>query len=90
MSPLDGLSLKDLSCKLVTLIALTYASAGRGQTLQALDLNHMSIESNHVLFVINEKLKTSNEVIMWSIDEENGKLDKKFQDNYYKIHCFEL
>ena len=57
LMPLDSISLKDLSCKLVTLIALT--SAQRSQTLHALNLNHMCIEKERITFVIVEKLKTS-------------------------------
>lgn len=57
--PLEDLSLKLLTLKLVSLVALT--TAGRTQTLSALDIRFMKViqTQNIVVFHINELLKTS-------------------------------
>ena len=57
--PLEDLSLKNLTLKLVTLVALT--TAGRSQTLSALDLRYVDfLDSNKkVVFSIQQILKTS-------------------------------
>ena len=54
--PLHKLSLRLLTFKLITLIALTTAS--RAQTLLALDLKCMSVFTDKVVFQINKLLKT--------------------------------
>lgn len=55
--PLEGLSLKLLTFKLTALIAL--AAAPRAQTLVSMDLNHMLIQRNSVIFSFPVWLKTS-------------------------------
>ena len=55
--PLKDLSLKFLTFKLITLVALTTAS--RAQTLLALDIRHMSIFTDRIVFQVNTLLKTS-------------------------------
>ena len=55
--PLESLSFKDLSKKLVILLALS--SAQRVQTLQALNINNMSIEETKIVFTVVQRLKTS-------------------------------
>ena len=55
--PLESLSFKDLSKKLVLLLALS--SAERVQTLQALNINNMSIEETKIVFTVVQRLKTS-------------------------------
>ena len=54
--PLESLSFKDLSKKLVLLLALS--SAQRVQTLQALDINNMSIEETEIVFTVVQRLET--------------------------------
>lgn len=57
--PLEDLSLKMLTFKLISLMALT--TAARAQTLSALDVNYMSSSSDKmtVVFHIHDLLKTS-------------------------------
>ena len=55
--PLESLSFKDLSKKLVLLLALS--SAQRVQTLQALNINNMSIEETEIVFTVVQRLETS-------------------------------
>ena len=55
--PLESLSFKDLSKKLVLSLALS--SAQRVQTLQALNINNMSIEETKIVFTVVQRLKTS-------------------------------
>ena len=55
--PLESLLFKDLSKKLVLLFALS--SAQRVQTLQALNINNMSIEETKIVFTVVQRLKTS-------------------------------
>lgn len=57
--PVEDLTLKNLTLKLITLIAIT--TAARSQTLNALDLDNMSIsnQESKVTFVIRQLLKTS-------------------------------
>lgn len=55
--PLDSLSLKSLSLKLVMLVALV--SAQRLQTLQLLDLTSMHTEHRSVTFMISSHVKQS-------------------------------
>ena len=57
LTPLENLSLKELSLKLATLTALS--TAQRGQTLQALSIDQMKIEPNQVVFNVTSRLKTS-------------------------------
>ena len=59
MFPLEDLSLKDLTLKLISLVALT--TAARSQTLAALDLDYMYLSEGNkkVTFVIRQLLKTS-------------------------------
>lgn len=54
---LEFLSLKDLSLKMVFLVQLI--SGQRSQTLQALRIDCVSVEISKVVFVINDRLKTS-------------------------------
>lgn len=53
--PLDKLSLKDLSLKLVTLLALT--TGQRCQTLTFLDIQHMTESTGSYVFVIKDLVK---------------------------------
>ena len=55
--PLESLSFKDLSKKLVLLLALS--SAQRVQTLQALNMNNTSIEGTKIVFTFVQRLNTS-------------------------------
>lgn len=55
--PVNELTLKNLSLKLVTLLAL--ASAQRGQTLQALNVTNMKIQEDKIIFVVSDRLKTT-------------------------------
>jgi len=55
--PQESLSFKDLSKELVLLLALS--SAQRVQTLQALNINNMSIEETRIVFTVVQRLKTS-------------------------------
>lgn len=57
MSPVSELSLKDLTHKLVTLIALTNAS--RAQTIQLLKISNMEKHSDCFRFVMTDLLKQS-------------------------------
>ena len=50
---LETLSFKDLSKKLVMLLALS--SAQRVQTLQALNINNMSIEETKIVFTVAQR-----------------------------------
>ena len=52
---LESLSFKDLSKKLVLLLALS--SAQRKQTLQALNVNNMSIEETKIVFTVVQRLR---------------------------------
>lgn len=54
--PLHELSLRLLTLKLITLVALTTAS--RAQTLVALDLKYMSMFTDMVIFQVQKLLKT--------------------------------
>ena len=55
--PADSLSLKHLTLKTVTLIALT--SSDRAQTLHALSVEHVHVSASGIEFVVPEILKTS-------------------------------
>lgn len=55
--PLEGLSLKMLTLKLVALLALT--SASRVQSLQYLNVNNLSISGDKAIFLITSLEKTS-------------------------------
>lgn len=57
LSPVSDLSLKDLTFKLVMLIALTNAS--RSQTIHLLDLKHMQKRKDGFYFTMNSLLKQS-------------------------------
>lgn len=57
LAPVHMLSLKDLTLRLVMLMALV--SAQRGQTLQLLSLNNMTVCQNVYTFVIDKAVKQS-------------------------------
>lgn len=57
LCPLSGLSLKELTLKVVTLLALV--SAQRCQSLHFLNLNNMSVMEKQIVFVIKDRVKTS-------------------------------
>ena len=57
LSPLTSLNLKDLSLKLVMLLAIT--TAQRLQTLQLLNIGLMKIENTNIVFSFDSPLKQS-------------------------------
>ena len=57
MHPADKLSLKDLTLKVVTLLALL--SGQRRQTLHALKISCMVLNTDNFVFVLDKLLKTS-------------------------------
>ena len=57
MHPADKLSLKDLTLKVVTLLALL--SGQRRQTLHALKISCMVLTPDNCVFVLDKLLKTS-------------------------------
>ena len=71
--PLSDLSLKNLTYKLVALVALT--TAARAQTLSALDIRFISEYMDKFVFQINQLLKTSRPgvplptVILYTFDK---------------------
>lgn len=72
------LSLKDLSLKLAMLLALT--SAGRSSDIQKLDMNHMEVGSDEIVFTIvklTKTRKTGSQPVQIKLSSftENEKLD---------------
>ena len=57
LSPLSSLSLKDLTLKVATLVALV--SAQRCQSLHLLNLKNISVLEDQIVFVIKDRVKTS-------------------------------
>lgn len=57
LHPLDKLSLKDLTLKVVMLVALV--TGQRGQSIFLMDLNHMTENKNSYKFLIQEKVRQS-------------------------------
>lgn len=65
LNPLEKLSLKLLTFKVVALVAL--AAAPRAQTMVALSLNHMFVEKTRIIFLFSKLLKTSKKGQSYSL-----------------------
>ena len=57
--PLENLSIKMLTFKTVTLVALALAVAPRAQTLVSVNIDLMRVEEDKIIFVFENMLKTS-------------------------------
>ena len=61
LHPPDSLTLKDLTLKTLSLIAIT--SSDRGQTLQKINVNQMHFGEDAISFIITDRLKTTRRVL---------------------------
>ena len=59
--PIENLSMKQLTLKCVSLLALT--SSDRGQSIHLTNINQMHVSDGHIKFVINKRIKTTRRVL---------------------------